>query len=276
MPMYRLQKVKRYPNVHVKELKFQLFADSSQTGYGGTIIPIIAQDEGLGDPNSKYTNPESASFSETNEANCYPDSRVNYAKLNLEMKLSKGAVETDKARVLKVLVAPIYTSFLENLTAKDEVSTEEVEDILELQHETTDRQTYPLFNGNKLNGDHVDLGTNQAGLTTNTNIEGVTFDVNKLYDCLQFYTNGKKVKKSIGKLKWMYLSRDKILRMSFRIKSKTKAINPYTFFGLLIHVPAENSRNQLTLGGDLTAIAHVDVRAAYRYNEWNENFNAMR
>ena len=55
-------------------------------------------------------------------------------------------------------------SFEENYTAKDEVSTSEIEDILKMQHETTDRQGYPLWTGTKLNGDHLDLGTNAPGL----------------------------------------------------------------------------------------------------------------
>ena len=75
--VYRLQKVKRFPNVHVLEHKFYLSAVTATNN--GTIYPIIMQDEALGDPNSKYTNPESASFAQTNEPNCYPDSRVNFA-----------------------------------------------------------------------------------------------------------------------------------------------------------------------------------------------------
>lgn len=275
MTLYRLQRVKRYPNVHVQELKFQLSANVS--GKQGTIIPIINQDEGLGDPNSKYTNPASSSFAETNMPNCYPDSRVNFARANLEFSLDKACYETDKIEVVKALVVPIYTSFLENLTAKDEKSTDEVEDILELQHETDDRQTYPLWNGTKLSGTSLDTGTGTGqGLTTNGNIEGVEFDVDKLYDALQYYTNSGKVRKSIGKIRWINISRRRNFRMSFRIKSKTKAINPYTFFGVLVWIPDENEVNQLFVTGDTTAINHVIVKCATRFNEWNENFNAMR
>lgn len=274
--MYQLVKVKRFPAVHVLERKFVLSADSTLNAKQATIVPIAMQDEGKGDPTSLYTNPESASFAEVNEPNCYPDSKINFAKINVELGISKQAYSTDSIEVLKVMVFPIFTSFLENLTALNDVTSEEVEDILELQHETTDRQTYPLWNGTKLNGDFVETGSNVPGLTTNTNIEGVNIDVNKIYDALQFYTNGGKIRKSIGKIKWLNVSRKRNLRLSFRIKSKTKRMNPYTFLGLAVVLPAEDDYNQVMKNGDMTAIDHLHVKVSARYNEWNENFNAMR
>lgn len=272
---FQLVRKKIYPNVHVLENKFSLSADGASSTYA-TIYPVITQDEGLGDPNSKYTNPESASFSQTNEANCYPDSRVNYAQVNIELALSKAARETDKVKVMKVLVLPIHTAFIENLTATNEVTSEEVEDILELSHETTDRQTYPTFTGTDLAGDYVDLGTNQAGLTTNTNIEAVAFDVEKLYDALQFYTNAGKIRSSIGSLRWLNVSDNRNIRLKIRARSKNKRMNPYNFFGVLILVARENTKQSTHTGGELTAIDHIHVKINSRYNEWNENFNFMR
>lgn len=273
--MYRLIKTKAFPNVHVLENNFLLSAKSS-VGKSSTIYPVVMQDEGLGDPNSKYTNPESASFAESNEANCYPDSRVNYARLNLELGLNKATWNTDNIEVVKVMVCPIKMSFLENYTAINDATSEEVEDLLEMSHETTDRQGYPTFNGTKLSGDNLSLGTNAPGLTTNTNIEAVTFDINKLYDGLQFYQNGKKLKGSIGKVRWLNVSRKRNIRLSFRLKSKNKAMNPYSFFGVLLHVPAAGSHNQMFSDSNVTAVNHINVKATSRYNEWNENFNFMR
>jgi hypothetical protein len=273
---FQLVKKKIYPNVHVLEHKFNLTGDSASAATQATIYPVIMQDEGQGDPNSKYTNPESASFAESNEPNCYPDSRVNYARCNIELGLRKHTYDTDKVEVMKVMVVPIYTSFLEDLTATNDVTSEEVEDILELQHETTDRQTYPLWNGSKLNGDITTLGTDVPGLTTNQGIEGVTFDVNKLYDALQFYKNGGKLRGCIGKIRTLNVSKRRNIRLSYKIRRKTKRMNPYTFFGVLILVPDEASVNQMTVAGELSAGSHITVRAVTRYNEWNENFNFMR
>lgn len=272
---YQFVKQKIYPRVHTNELKFHLAADSTSLK-NTAAIQVLHQDEGLGDPNSIYTNPESSSFAEYQGTNCFPDSRVNYARLSMEFKLSLGAVETDKVRVMKIAVIPYMLSFLENYTAKDEVSADEVEDVLEMQHETTDRQGYPLYNGTKLDGNNKELGSAHPGLTTNTLIEGITLDINKLYDCLQYYTIGGKVRKSIGKIKWLYVSRDKILRVNVRARSKSKRMNPYTAFGAIVHLPLESESNSLQMNGELTNINHLNVTAKYRYNEWNPNFNFMR
>ena len=128
---YQLVKKKIFPNVHVLENKFQLSADSANSGKSSTIYPVIMQDEGQGDPNSRYTNPESGSFSEEAGPNTYPDSRVNFARVNLEYSLTKGVISTDAIEVLKVMVVPIALAFEENLTAKNDATSEEIEDILE-------------------------------------------------------------------------------------------------------------------------------------------------
>ena len=55
-------------------------------------------------------------------------------------------------------------------------------------------------------------------------------------------------------------------------------MNPYNFFGVLIHVPQEDELQQMVQAGDLTTSTegHIIVKAFSRYNEWNENFNFMR
>jgi hypothetical protein len=274
MPM-RMIRIKSFPRIHVQENKFQLNANNSSVK-NATIVPAIMQDEGLGATGSVYTNPQHASFAEVNEPNCYPESRVNYAKINLELGLTKEAIATDSVEVMKVMIVPIYMSFLENYTATNESTSQSVEDMLEMQHETTDRQGYPLFNGTKLSGDSPDLGTNMPGLTTNTNIEGVTFAINALYDGLQYFTNGGKIRKSMGRIKWLNISKRRNVRLSIRIKSKAKRMNPYTFYGVLIYVPKENEKPSMQKNGDLTDIDHIQVKTLIRYNEWNDNFNFER
>jgi hypothetical protein len=275
---YRYSRNKEYPNVHNMMHKFLLTADGGTSGRLATIIPCIMQDEGLGAPSSKNTHPENASFSVDTSPNCYPDSKVNFARCDIDLSLTKGAWNTDNTEVLKAFVFPIYTAFLENLTAKDEVTANEVEDILELQHETTDRQTYPLWNGTDLTADGTkgDLASSVPGLTTDQSIEGVDLNLNTIYNALQYYTNGGVVRKSIGKIRGINISRKRNVRMSFRLKSKSKRMNPYTFWGIAIILPNETAYEQQVHNGDLTAIDHLIVRSTCRYNEWNENFDHTR
>ena len=108
---YRLVRRKIYPNVHTQALKFQLKATDTTT-INGTMIPWIMQDEGLGSPSSKKTCPENASFAEYQGPNCYPESRVNFARGNLEISLDKDTYNSDNIEVLKIGVFPIHTAFL--------------------------------------------------------------------------------------------------------------------------------------------------------------------
>ncbi len=168
-----LLKEEHYPLVHTDELHFKLSADATQNTKGGTIVPILMQDEGRGSPATISTHPENSAFAVYAGPNCFPDSRVNkiFAKFNIS--LTKHCWNVDKIEELVVFMLPIYTSFLENLTANDELSGNNIEELLELQHETTDRQVFPIYNGVKLTGDTLALGADVPGLTTNQNIEGV-------------------------------------------------------------------------------------------------------
>ncbi len=110
-----------------------------------TTIPITMYDEGLGDPASYNANPEHPSFASVAMPNCYPESRINLVTCSLKMMMSKGALETDKLPAISFAYMPIFTTF-DDLIANDEVSGLDISELLELQRETTDRQTYPLFN----------------------------------------------------------------------------------------------------------------------------------
>ncbi len=273
--VFILVKKKLFPQVHVLENKFEL--SLSVTNKQSTIYPVIMQDEGLPAPDTIETNPENSTFAEVNKANCHRDSKVFFARVVLEFSMAKGAIETDFARVMRMATFPISTAFLENLEATNDLTSEQVEDICELQHETTDKQCFPLWNGTKLTGLFPDLGdTTGSGLTTNGNIEGVTFVENKIYDALQYFTNGKKVRNTLGSIRWRTISRDRVYRISYTIKSKTKAINPYTFFGIGILVPKEATYNQFGIAADFSAISHIHVKVSARYNEYNDSFNSMR
>ncbi len=133
-----------------------------------TIIPITMYDEGLGDPATYNANPEHASFAEASMPNCYPESRVNLITCSLRMSLNKGAVETDKINAIRFAYMPIFTTF-DDISANDEVSGLDIGEILEIQRETTDRQSYPLFNA-------VDMeaGIFPAVSVLHTNVPGLT------------------------------------------------------------------------------------------------------
>ncbi len=265
-----------YPRPHNRLLQFQL--SSVVADNYATIIPLIANDEGLGDPDLYKAHPEHASFTEVDDANCYPDSYINRLNVHIYLSLSKLCWNTDKIEELRCFVMPIYMSFLEDYTANDEKSTLDVSEILKLQKESTDRQGYPLFNGTKLIGDILETGSLQAGLTTNTLLEGVDFSMGIFRDALQYYTNMGKLKNSVGYGKWYTVKRrgTKHISMNIKLNSKVKRMNPYTFCGVLIYTPQTGSGYTLHISADDSAIQHLNVNVITRFLEWNENFDMTK
>ncbi len=245
-----------------------------------TIYPIMLQDEGLGTPSAYEAHPENAAFVEAGEPNCFTDSRVDIVLAELRFSLTKALLETDKVHTVRVGYMPIFTAFKEDLTAIDDLTGLETQDVLELQSEDTDKQAFPLYNNVKMVESFAGSGTlavNVDGLTTTQIIEGVTFKENQYYDMLHYLTNGNKLKTLQGGLKWIILTKDRPHRkIRIRLRRKVKAMNKFTFFGCMTTVPAAGGLHQFAVVGDTTNVNHVRVDWQVRFNEWNHDFNNKR
>lgn len=276
MPYKRLLKSDNYPRPHNDQLLVGHGLEAANT----TIYPISFYDEGKGAASSYNANPEHASFAETEEPNCYPESKLDTMKIQVELNLTKAFLDTDGLKQIRVGVMGIATNFLEDLTAKDELSGLEVEDVLELQHETTDRQTYPLWSGTDMKVVNTGQNTLPAavpGLTTDQQIETVAFSVENYYDMIQYGTIAGKLKKCTTGLKWIVLTKDRIHRtIKFSIPYNAKRVNPYQFFGIMVTVPNSGNRNQIHIATESSNVEHVRVRFTSRYQEWNKQFNMER
>ncbi len=243
-----------------------------------TIIPIISYDEGLGVINSYKSCPQNAGFAEYAGGKCYPTSRINKIFAKFTFSMSKGAIETDKIPIFRFFTSTIHTAFNEGKLAEDEISTLDLNEIMELQIETTDRQTFPLYNAidcmdGKANA-YLDLEVGQEGLTTDLEIEGVAFDESKYYDCLHYFTNGNKLRTLMTPLKEHRLSaRHPSVDVFVQQQSNTKYMNPYAFLGLLVSLPGANNTQQFGKDADTTAIMHMACEYRYRYNEHNHEFD---
>ena len=258
------------------ELDLNFFADST-TSKQCTIIPMIMQDEGLGDPASYNAHREHASFAAYAGPNCYPDSFVPKIDANLTLALSKACINTDKVDKLNVMVMPIFMAFKDDYEAIDDLSSIEVQDVLEMQKEATDKQGYPVWNGTAQGGDNYVVGTDVPGLTAGQ-LQSVTFDLNQFYDAMQFLTISGKLRKCCGKPRWYTVSRYKNVNINLRsfVNPKVKKMNPYTFCGLLIYVPKESQHQQLVTNSDLSDTYHIHAIFNCRYDEWNENFDSTK
>ncbi len=274
----RLRKVLQYARPHDWNTSFYLQAEAETKN--STILPIIMQDEGLGAPSALATNPENASFTGYGGENCFVDSEVNKTFTELTFTLTKGAIETDKIHALTMAFMPISIAFPEDYDITDEVSTATIKGTLELTKETTDRQGFPLYTGTKLAEKFAGSATMQAGapgLTTTQVLESVAFDHEVFYDAIHYLKISEKIKTLVGGLNWITLTKTRpTKRILIKNRPGTKRMNPYTFHGVLIHLPIGDSHKQMFDSGDTSVIDHVLVQFRCRFNEWNQEFDFGR
>ncbi len=271
---HKLMKTKWYPRPHNWDFSY---GHGLEVGNPTTMWPIIMNDDAMSTPSAYEANPEHASFVEAGEPNCFPDSEIDRIFVEVTFSLTKGALETDSLHLVRCAIMKIATAFKEDLTAIDELSSNEVQDILELTSESTDRQAYPLWNGTDMAEKFTNsalMPTNVPALTTNQRLEGVAFSSEAYYDSNQYETIAGKLRSCNFGLKWFTLTRQKpFKKFMISLPSKCKAINEYTQLSLLTHVPAAGTHEQYHIATDTTNITHVNVDVKIRYYEWHQGFN---
>ncbi len=246
------------------------------------MFPIIRCSEAAIDVENIEVNPRHANFAVDGGSIIHVGSIVPKINFTMRAAMSKGAIETDKLQSIIFQWFPIYISFLDTLEAADSKTGTDVEAILELQHDTTNKDTYPLYSGQKLTtADPLPLssvpfaeGFADVGLTTNANLEAVAWDRDLFYDVFQYYTNAGMLQKTVGKMHSVILKRDKpyIYNSNNFTYPSVKRGNEYTACFIMVNVPQSPSDEQLFIGADTTAIPHVNFNVNIRYDEWNPQF----
>ncbi len=272
----KLMRTKWYPRPHDLRHSWNHGLETAVQNVG-TMYPIVMYDEGLGTPSAYEANPENAAFVEDGAPNNFVGSRLDLILAKFRFSMTKAALETDNLHVITGMFMPVFLSFKEDYTAIDELSSAEIQDILELQTETTDRQGFPLYNNVKMVEKYANsalLAATVPGLTTTQVMEGITFSPNAYYDMLHYMTNSGKLKSVQGGMNWFTLTRDRPTKtIKIKLRRKSKAMNPYNFFGVIIYFPAVGSNEQVHVAADTTNVSHVTVDTWCRYNEWNPDFN---
>ncbi len=268
-------KKKHWPQVHYADHDFKMGLEDSDVAYT-TIIPIIHSDDALGDPMSLNTNPEHASFAETKNSNCYMGSDISNMYMSLQCRLLQTAI-ADGVNDVKINYMPIVTSFGTELDEKDELSGLTVKTILELQTESTDRQTGPLFNNVKLQFSDVQ-GDDVPFLTTNQQLEGTAFNDIVFKQMMRYGTLAPLLRKITlgGKMKTMTLTKERrFAKHEFNfVPSAVKHIHKYSFYGLLIWLHQQTtSRDQYTESANTTDISHILGSLRFQYKEYHPDFH---
>ncbi len=273
-------KVENYAQPHNIGTSFDFELDDATLDT--TIVPFAFYDEGMGTPTALETHPENAAFAQiATQANCFINSRINIVLANLRFTMTSKALDENLPSI-RMAIMPIHMAFIDDYTAIDELSTAEVQDVLEMQTESTDNQGGPLY----VAATDLPEGTASSALyatttpflDTDTGLEAVAFDPGIYYNMLHFMTNSGKLKATQGGLRWFTLDANHPSRsFDIRIVPKVKRMNKFTYFGCLIHVPIHSSLEQNLNTGDITAATrYVTVNTRCRYSEWNLDFNSRK
>ncbi len=276
VPQFRKQRW--YPQPH--NIQGSMAFECDDATLDSTIVPIAFYDEGLGAPSAIETNPTNAAFAVVaDQPNCMVGSNINIITADFRFSLTSKALDDNLAGI-RVGTMPIFMAFIDDYTAIDELSSTEVQDVLNMQTESTDRQGGPLYvvakdMAIKAAGQNI-LGANVPFLDTTQAIESTAFSIGTFYDALQFMTIAPKLKKVQGGLRWDILdaNRPNMIKNIF-VRPKVKAMNPFTYFGLLVVVPIQGDTRQIgVITRDYTAATqYVDCDWNITYNEWNPEFN---
>lgn len=261
-------------------------------------IPLIRNSELMAAPEAVEVNPRHANFAEETGASCFTGSIVPRLTFQLSAWIPQliafgGTPGTDTATHVNFKMLPIYMSFEDSYNADNEKDLVAVEDILELEHETTNKTGQPLLSGVDVFSNsataagsiplntvgYTEVGATHWGATVDAKVESVAFDEALFWDMKHFGTNSAMLNKVTGKMKSFSVSRDKpfFFSSSNFTHPNVKRINPYTFCGVLIHVPPAaptiDETGQQAVSTELTPIEHIHFSSRVRYDEWNPNFD---
>ncbi len=274
----------KYPIIHNFEFGFGLSADD--VNKASTLVPYFFQNNALVDYENIKTNPENADFAVVAYGDTLAGSYIPRINVNWVMFIPPSDTELVHLQVDTMMIG---TSMLNRLDAFDKKTGNDIETMLELQHETGDEIVYPLFNGTKLfeSGGAFDYapssGFADIGLSTDGQPEGVAFDKEMFFDAMHYYSNKEMLKLLTGRMRSHTLSepivphgRSIITGGQSFVPSLCKFQHPYTGCFELFSVPQTGSRSQYHLSGETTSIEHLQVKGFVRFYEFNPDLNFAR
>ncbi len=274
---YRLDE---YPLPHQFAYVVNLQAEDETKN--STYFPILRTSEVLVTPEAIVVNPANAAFAEDPGCLIHKGSIVPKIRMTLNAYITKVGRVTDAIKAINFEWTPIYIAFLNSLEAEDTRTAIQVEDILELSHDTTNKDTIVNFSTVKIYGSAHPLSTvgiaealADVGLTTTAIMESVALDKSLIVDAKHYFDNGGMLKKVMGKTHRITIKDDRpynYFSNNFTYPS-VKRGNPYTFCGILLHVAQAGDAEQLLEASETTAIDHITVKARFQYNEWNPVFD---
>ncbi len=266
----------QFPLLHHFQFTFGLSLEN--TAKASTIVPHFFQDNALVDYELVKTNPLNADFAIDVTPNTMKGSVVGMLSVNWTAFIPDSNTEIE---IIKFNTLPIHTAMLNRLDAFDQKTGNDVETIIELQHETGDEQCGAVYNNTKLfeSQGARDLSTSVPFLTTDGQLEGVVFDKELYFNAKRYYTNKEMLNQVTGRMQTHTIveplsphGRAIVNGGTSRVEGITKFQNPYTYQGELFHLPQAESLFQFHDKSTITDIEAVTVKGDVFFAEWNQDF----
>ncbi len=257
------------------------------TGKNTAHFPIIRNYKSSNAPDTIDVNPHNSAFDKETGAICNPMSIIDKLKIKLTFSYTEENLNLDNPT--KFWWQPLFFSFKEKLEAADDFTTTTVATILQLVQEAGKEDVTPIYNNLK----HTVLGSSTRShplstvnatesvailnMDTDATSEGVTWDDVLVQNAMLHFTNKGALKACMGRRRWVTLSRHKTHQSFFLDKPAPRPVRrvmPYSYMGIVIHVPKVTDEDQYYMSGSPTAtIGYIGVTCKVKYDEWHFDHN---
>ncbi len=262
------------------------FGLSVATGTMNSTICSLVRNykDATNDPTTIIVNPHNAGFETETGGVCGPMSIIDKLNLSISFALTKDFLSASFGYVLKFSWMPIFLSFPEKLDAVDDKTSTTVASILNLTKDATKEDVTPTFSTNldstppsdafhPLSSANITETAAILNLTTDTIMESVAWNATTFFNALKYYTNKGALKACLGKTRNVTLSANhNHVQFNLRkfVPRAIRRIVPYSFFGILIHLPIATDPEQYFVSSAAAASgSDLGVKIMCRYHEWN-------
>ncbi len=251
-----------------------------------TIMTIVRTSDDVDTPETTKVNPQNATFDAKDVGPLiHQGSIVDKVKIHTIHTLTELCTETDKIHSLMLHQGMIMGCFADDWDPLSDENSLEVEDIVRVTYDLTNRDVTPKFSGTDLvNGVQPVSNVTQAevfgsyNLTTDLKEEAVNFDPDVYFDSKRHYSNGGAVNKVMPRLNSIYLNDKKSTSMSSSftkfLPERCRYGRRGLFVGMLEHLPIYTNERQICDSWVApTAGAHLNTKVIVDFIEWNQLFN---
>ncbi len=250
-------------------------------------VPLVKNYKGVVNPNTIEVNPHNTDVNLETGAICSPMSIIQ----NMQVVINATKSNTqDTNDPIKFSWTPFFCAFAEKYDAADDDTGTTVAAIMQLTKDSVQQDITPIST-NKLpvigssDKSHplstvnlAEVATTHLNMTTDATMEDTPWDSEAFSKLLSYGTNKGALSSCLGRTRRATLPIAATKQKSWFLKKfvprNIRRIVPYTFFGLLFHVPIQGDISAYYNDTDLTAsLNHIGFTVSVRYDEWNESHN---